>query len=142
MAANAKKIYDEFNPKLVRNLPLKDPYFIAELTRQHLFSGVLKEEVMAASTEADATTRFLYKAIERSLDIDNKEPFDKLLEVMEKFDNLTLNSLAKEIKQELTPSTIPKPKPKPSLKPKPKLKNNDTSGEYYMKCYNHLPAAA
>ena len=120
MAVKAKEVYDDFNPKLVRNLPLKDPYFMAELTRQHLFSGVLKEEVMMASTEAEATSRFLYKAVERSLDSDDREPFDRLLLVMEKFGSLTLNKLAEEIKERLNPGDIPKPEPKPEAKPKPK----------------------
>ena len=100
----AKKVFNEFNPKLVRFLPLKDPYFVAELTQQNLFSGTLKEEVMTASTQADASARFLYKAIERSLDVDDAEPFDKLLMVMEKFSDLTLNKLAKDIKQKMTQS--------------------------------------
>ena len=96
---DAKKIFKEYNPKLVHSLPLKDPHFIAELTRRNLFSGNLKEEVMAAPTQADAATSFLYKVIERSLDVDDTEPFDNLLLVMEEFDNLTLNKLAKEIKK-------------------------------------------
>ena len=136
MAVKAKEVYDDFNPQLVRNLPLKDPYFMAELTRQHLFSGALKEEVMMASTEAEATTRFLYKAVERSLDTDNREPFDRLLLVMEKFGSLTLNKLAEEIKQRLNPSDTSKPEPKwepkleykpePKLKPMPELRPNDS----------------
>ena len=101
MAADTKKIFDEFNPNLVRILPLKDPHFLAELTKQHLFSGDLKEEVMAESTQARAATKFLYAAIERSLDVDEREPFDRLLQVMEKFGDLTLNKLAQDIKQEL-----------------------------------------
>ena len=124
MAVKTKEIYDEFNLKLVQNLPLKDPYFIAELTKQHLFSGVLKEEVMMASTEAEATTRFLCKAVERSLDTDNREPFDRLLLVMENFGSLTLNKLAEEIKQQLNPK--PEIKPKPKLKPKPEWHPNDS----------------
>ena len=98
---DAKKVFDQFNPNLVRSLPLKDPYFMAELASQHLFSGTLKEQIMEASTRADAATKFLYGSIERSLNIDNREPFDRLLLVMEKFDDLTLNKLAKDIKQEL-----------------------------------------
>ena len=136
MAVKAKEVYDDFNPQLVRNLPLKDPYFMAELTRQHLFSGVLKEEVMMASTEAEATSRFLYKAVERSLNADNREPFDRLLLVMEKFGDLTLNKLADEIKQQLNPSdTQTKPEPKlehkayaePKPKPVPQLHPNDST---------------
>ena len=98
---DAKKIFKEFNPKLVHSLPLQDSYFMAKLTQQDLFYGNLKEEVMAARTQADAAANFLYKVVERSLDIDDTEPFDKLLLVMEEFDNLTLNKLAKEIKQNL-----------------------------------------
>ena len=125
MAAKAKEVYNDFNPELVRNLPLKDPYFIAELTRQHFFSGVLKEEVIMASTEAEATTHFLYKTVERSLDTDNREPFDRLLLVMEKFGSLTLNKLAEDIKERLNPSDILKPEPIPKPKPTPELQPND-----------------
>ena len=99
---DAKEIFKEFNPKLVHSLPMEDPYFIAELTKQNLFYGNLKEEVKAAPTQADAAASFLYKAVERSLDIDDKEPFDKLLLVMKGFDNITLKKLAREIKQRIT----------------------------------------
>ena len=109
MATDAKKVFDEFNPDLVRSLPLQDPYFMAELTKQHLFSGTLKEEIMGASTQAGAATKFLYGAIERSLSVDNKEPFDRLLLVMEKFGDLTLKKLAKDIKQEMGVNDSPEP---------------------------------
>lgn len=125
MATDAKKIFDEFNPNLVRILPLKDPYFLAELTKQHLFPGDLKEEVMAESTQARATTKFLYAAIERSLNVDNREPFDRLIQVMEKFDDLTLNKLAKDIKQELSINDGQKAKPKMKHS---KLPQPDTPG--------------
>ena len=46
MADDATMIFDEFNLKLVRHLPLKDALFLAGLTQQKLFSGNLKEEVM------------------------------------------------------------------------------------------------
>ena len=121
MAADTKKIFDEFNPNLVRILPLKDPHFLAELTKQHLFSGDLKEEVMAESTQAIAATKFLYAAIERSLDVDDRETFNRLLQVMEKFDDLTLNKLAQDIKQEfgINDSQKAKSKTKDSELPQP-----------------------
>ena len=102
MTTNAKRVFDDFNPKLVRVLPLQDPYFLAALTKQHLFSGNLKEKVMAAPTEADATTKFLYAAIERSLNVNNREPFDRLLLVMEEFGDLTLSQLCEDIKKNLS----------------------------------------
>lgn len=98
---DTKNIFKEFNPNLVHSLPLKDPIFIAKLTQQNLFSGNLKAEVMAVPTQADAATSFLHKVVERSLDVGDTEPFVKLLLVMEEFDNLTLNKLAREIKRNL-----------------------------------------
>ena len=101
MVSNVKDIFDEFNPDLVGILPLKNPHFVAQLTRQHLFSGSLKEQVMGAASRADAASKFLFGAIERPLNIGNQDPFDRLLEVMETFNDLTLNKLAKDIKQKL-----------------------------------------
>lgn len=98
---DVKEAFKEFNPKLVTCLPLKDSHFIAELTKQDVFYGNLKEVVKAASTQSDAAAHFLDELIERSLNIGNRESFDKLLLVMEKFSS-TLNTLAKEIKQKIT----------------------------------------
>ena len=101
---DAKKVFTEYNLKMVQLLPSHDPYFISKLTQQGLVSDTLKEEMMATSTRADATTQFLQKVVERSLEIEDREPFDKLLLVMEKFGDLTLNKMAKEIKQKMTMS--------------------------------------
>ena len=101
---DAKKVFDEFNPKLVQLLPSHDPYFIAELTQQGLVSKTLKEEMMTTPTRANATTHFLHEVVERSLDIEDGEPFEKLLLIMEKFGDLSLNKLASKIKQRMTMS--------------------------------------
>ena len=104
-AVVVKKAYKEFNPELVQSLPLKDPFFVAELTKESLFYGSLREEAMSpASTRASATAHFLYNAIECPLDIGDKHPFYKLLKVMENFDNLSLNMLARKIRQKITPT--------------------------------------
>ena len=101
---DAKQVYSEFNPRLVEALPLKDPMFIAMLTKQNLFSGTLKEEVVAATVRADAAFFFLFKAIERPLNVDDTEPFDKLLTVMDDYNDSTINMLAKAIKQKMPQS--------------------------------------
>ena len=82
-------------------LPLKDYHFIAQLTQQHLFSAPLKKDVMESTKSAEAATIFLVRAVEHPLSNADREPFDKLLLVMEKFDDSTLNKLAKEIKHKL-----------------------------------------
>jgi len=100
---NAKTVYNEFNVELVRILPLKDPIFIATLTKENFFSGNLKLEVIATPTQADATTLFLCKAIEPSLEVGNREPLDRLLLVMKTFGDLNLKKLAEDIQLRLTP---------------------------------------
>ena len=119
---DAKRVFNEFNSRMVRLLPSHDPYFTAMLTQHGLVSGALKEEMMTMSTRADATTQFLQKVVERSLDIEDREPFDKLLLVMEKFGDLTLNKLASEIKQKITAKdsicTEPEPNGSDSRLPK------------------------
>lgn len=102
MADNNIKAFDEFRPKLVQCLPLKDAFFLAELTKQHLFPANLKEVVMKASTQTDAATIFLDKAIKGPLDAGSGEAFEKLLLVMEKSDFMLLKKLAKSIKQKLS----------------------------------------
>ena len=81
---------------------MKDYHFIAKLTQQNLFSGTLKEDVMESPKPAEAASLFLFRAVERPLGVAVREPFDKLLLVMENFGDPTLNKLAKEIKQKLS----------------------------------------
>jgi len=59
--------------------------------------------VIVAPTQADATTRFLCKTIEPSLDIGNSKPFDRLLLVMKTFGDLNLKKLAEDIQLRLIP---------------------------------------
>ena len=80
---------------------MKDDHFIAKLTQQSLFSGSLKEDVTESTTSAKAASLLLTRGIERPLNVGDNEPFYKLLLVMEKFGDSTLNKVAKEIKQKL-----------------------------------------
>ena len=92
-----KEPYERFYPDLLKSLPMADPQFHKDLKQKNLFFGDLSEEVKAKDTEARKAAHFLQNAINHSLKIDNTEPFDNLLEVMENFDNEDCKSLAKEI---------------------------------------------
>ena len=115
-----KEAYERFYPDLLKSLPLADPHFHEDLEQKNLFFGDLLEEVKAKDTEARKAAHFLQNAINHSLKIDNTEPFDNLLEVMENFDNEDCRSLAKEIKtclskkQSLDPQTIVIKQPHPN----------------------------
>ena len=78
-------VYANFNVDLVQQLKMKDPIFIAMLTKQKLFFGELKAKVREQSTEAEASSLFLYEVIERSLESNDPEPFMKLLSAMDQF---------------------------------------------------------
>ena len=59
--------------------------------------------MIAAPTQANATTHFLCKTIGPALDVGQTEPFDMLLLVMKTFGNPILKTLAEDIQQRLTP---------------------------------------
>ena len=102
---SALDVYYKFNLNLVNGLPVKDPLFSARLLSTGLYSGNLKQKVKAQPTDADAATLFLDEAIERPLTNGDKEPFEKLLTVIEQFNNQQLKKLASEIRKELPGGT-------------------------------------
>ena len=116
-----KEAYERFYPDLLKSLPMADPHFHEDLEKKNLFFGDLSEEVKAKDTEARKAAHFLQNAISHSLKIDNTEPFDNLLEVMENFDNEDCKSLAKEIKtylskkQSVDPQTVVTMQPHPNI---------------------------
>ena len=82
---NHGDVYANFNVELVRQLKMRDPIFIAMLTKQRLFYGELKAKVREQSTEAEASSLFLQEAIEPSLESNDHVPFMKLLSAMDQF---------------------------------------------------------
>ena len=97
-------VYANFNVELVRQLKMKDPIFIAMLTKQKLFFGELKAKVREQSTEAEASSLFLHEVIERSLESNDPEPFMKLLSAMDQFGG-PLEKLSAEMKKCLNCTT-------------------------------------
>ena len=97
-------VYAEYNVELVQQLKMKDPIFIAMLTKQKLFFGELKAKVMEQSTEAEASSLFLHKVIERSLESNDREPFLKLLSAMDQFGG-PLEKLSTEMRKRLNSTT-------------------------------------
>ena len=116
-----KEAYERFYPDLLKSLPMADLHFHEDLKQKKLFFDDLSEEVKAKDTEARKAAHFLQNAINHSLKIDNTEPFDNLLEVMENFDNEDCKQLAKEIKtclskkQSLDPQTVVTIQPHPNI---------------------------
>ena len=98
---SALEVFEEFFPKLVNKLPMKDPIFSAKLLQKGLFAGNMKAKVKAQPTEADAADYFLDHVIRPPLDNHDQEPFEKLLTVMTQFNNQPLKKLAGTIRQKL-----------------------------------------
>ena len=103
-----KKVYREFHLKLLESLPMHDAVFLELLKHQNLFSGDLKEQVLARHTRMEKAVWFLDNAIEHSLNIDNLNPLCKLLTAMADemyLKNSSLKQLATQIEQELDKET-------------------------------------
>ena len=98
MSDNYKEAYGRFYPDLLKCLPMADTHFHEELENKNLLTADLSEEMQTKDTEAQKAAHFLQNAIDRLLQINNTEPFDDLLEVMENSDNENCKSLAKNIK--------------------------------------------
>lgn len=97
---SVKDTFEVFRSSLVSQLPMKDAIFLAMLTREHLFPGSLKTEVMAQPSATQAATYFLNNAIspniEQDVNLDLNRLY-KLLKVMEKHGGM-LKRLAAKIK--------------------------------------------
>ena len=87
---------------------MDDVIFITLLDQQYLFTYDLREQVMAKTTRREKARCFLDSAIERSLNIDNFKPLQKLLTVMTdktQIKDSSLEQLATEIVQQLNKET-------------------------------------
>ena len=103
-----KKVYRDFNLKLLESLPMHDAVFLELLKHQNLFPGDLKEQVLARDTRIGKAVWFLDNAIEQPLNIDNFNPLCKLLTAMTDemyLKNDSLKQLATKIEQELDKET-------------------------------------
>ena len=101
-------MYRDFHLKLLETLPMHDVVFLELLKHQNLFPGDLKQQVQSRTTTKEKVAWFLDNAIENPLNIDDFEPFCKLLTVMADEVHLkhdSLKQLAAKIEQELDKQT-------------------------------------
>ena len=101
---NPKDVYTDFIVELTQQLKMKDSLFIALLTKHRLFFGELKAKVREQSTEAEASSLFLQEAIERPLEMNDVDPFMKLLSSMEEFGG-PLEKLSTDMRKRLNSLT-------------------------------------
>ena len=93
---STSEVFQQFYVKLVRKLPMDDPLFTAELFTCGLLPGDLKQQIKAEKTRAHKATCFLDDRINSDVSVGNSISFNKLLDVMEKYNGL--KELAEEIK--------------------------------------------
>ena len=92
---------------MVSSLPMKDAIFISQLVK--LLPSDLKGKVESNSTPAEAASSFLDYMIKPAVELDNKEPFELFLSIMEKSGNINLKTLAENIKKEI--QSLPRKEP-------------------------------
>ena len=93
-------ILKKFSVRLVQTLPMQDAYFIAELKAAGLLPGDLKAKVQSLSTSACRADYFMDEVILPDV-ASNRTNLNKLLTVMEQFNNDVLKDLATEIQRAL-----------------------------------------
>ena len=97
-----KDVYTDYYSKLIIVLPMNDPIFIAKLYASQFLPGDAKEAVAARVTRAEKATFFLDNHIKNGFDDDGSNPlFLDLLKLMEKSDDIVLQSVAKEIRSKI-----------------------------------------
>ena len=89
--------FDNYYRKLVDSLPMKDEMFMADLTP--LCPDDLKANLAVLLTRSAQAICFLENEIKAPLDDDNISPFTTLLSIMENYDDVELQMLAKEIQE-------------------------------------------
>ena len=92
-----KKIYTDYYEKLL-NLPMNDATFIAKLLAQNLLPGDTESKIEGQANAINKASYFLSNIIKPSIDVDNRDCFDKLLFVMEHCGYDYIKHLALEIK--------------------------------------------
>ena len=105
---HGKALFQHFFSKLVNILPMNDATFIAELYKNGLLPGDLKDKISAQDTRNKKSEYFLDNAaaIKPSVTSDVGTNFNDLLTVMENSEYKEVKSLAKQIKDWLKEDII------------------------------------
>ena len=98
----AEDIIRKYYVDLVKVLPMNDVIFITELYSAGLLPGNLKEKVQSELTTPDKADHFLQHGIKN-----NTESFNKLLTVMEHYNNDHLRKLAEILHGKIKSNDIP-----------------------------------
>ena len=91
-----KEVFREFQPKLLKHLPLKDVIFVSVLEKNKFFVGNQTASIKAQNKRADKASYFLNNVVFHDIE----KYFVKLLNVMEVYGD-KLEGLASEIKERL-----------------------------------------
>ena len=96
-----KKVFEKFDKKFYKNLPVDQPEFIALLEREKIIDEEAKKRMDISNRSKDIRADVVVGKIEESLP--GREKLDKLLVVMKEYGQ-GLEVLAQEIENHLDPS--------------------------------------
>ena len=95
------EVYDNYNQKLVKVLPMDDVKFTTKLTHYKLLPDDVDDHIKSLSTQAKKAEYFLKKVIKPALDIDDTDEFENLLTAMNECEYNHVKRLAGKIKSDL-----------------------------------------
>ena len=91
-------VFQEHYPKLIRELPMNDDYFMAELYAMKLLPGNLKADIESLPTSVKRASKFLDDVIKPSVENNDCTKFHTLLRLMKKTDDVAIKELADTIR--------------------------------------------
>ena len=97
------KVYEDYEAKLVKVLPMDDVTFITKLSHNKILPDNVEAHIKSQSlpTKSDKADYYLKKFIKSSLDSDETEELETFITVMEKSGYSFLEKLAKRMKSDL-----------------------------------------
>ena len=97
------KVYEDYEAKLVKVLPMDDVMFTTQLSHNKILPDNVEARIKSLSlpTQSDKADYYLKKFIKSSLDSDETEELETFITVMEKSGYSFLEKLAKRMKSDL-----------------------------------------
>ena len=103
------KVYEDYEAKLVKVLPMNDVIFTTQLSSNKILPDSVDAHIKSSPllpTEPDKADYYLKKVIKKSLDTDGTEELEILITVMGKCEYRHVERLAKAMKSDLDKELI------------------------------------
>ena len=103
---STSEVFQQFYVELIKTLPMNDAVFLAQLVAEGLLTGDLKQHIDAQMTSAQKSLIFLDQKIHPDIFVGISTSFNKLLDIMEDSEYISVKALAEKIKTALNEGPV------------------------------------